>query len=308
MALLVWEAAENWPEAWTNNYFSPIVAGGAYIHDYVVYVSGFEGGGTLFRLYRYNISQRTWTRLADPTDYVSSAISMSISNTLLCVPAPPHPRVMIYNIAADTWTLSSDAPQILATDVEIRNTVWVDDDTIWAFVRNRVGGVWRTMCYRYVVSTDTWTAFVNVYSPVLHNPQGMGISPDLSTLYFGQCGATYHDCSKYTIATDTYAAAVDIGAGYYFILCSDRNRLWYGDRALGFQQITGYMDLFDESLNVVFPSNANRDKPTNISAGIYDAETAIVWYRTTEPKNWSYVTRDLTVTPTVQTDVATEIT
>jgi len=309
MALLVWEAAENWPEAWQENLFSPIVAGGTYLQDYVVYVSGWEGTGTLFRLYEYNITQRTWTRLADPPDYVNAAISMSPNHNLLCTPANPHPRVQIYNIATNTWTLSSAAPQILATDVLIMNSVWADDDTVWAFVRNSVGGVWRTKCYRYVVSTDTWTDYVNVYSPAIHNPQAMGISPDLSTLYFGQCGADYNDLSKYVIATDAYSVAVNLGATLYFPYCCDRNRVWYGATTGGFAQIMHYIDLSDESLHTnIFPSNASRDKPANISAGVYDAEAAIVWYRTTEPKNWTYVTRDLTATPTVQTLPATGVT
>jgi len=117
----------------------------------------------------------------------------------------------------------------------------------------------------------------------------MGITPDGTALYFGNCGATYYNASKYVIATDTYTEPINLSPNNYFGLSQAQHRLWYGLVQESKAQITRYVDLSDESVSeIVLPSNAQRTRPTNIRAGIFETTMAIIDYRSAEPKNMSY--------------------
>lgn len=298
-----WTAEANWPVAWTYIYFSPIIVESG---EFIVYASGFEGSGTLHKFYKYNISTDTWTEKAVPPNYINAAISMSPDESKLATFISGLKTLFIYNVSGDSWSSSADAPQMSATDVQIRSTVWADDDTIWVTVRAYISGTWTVKCFKYVVSTNTWTQYTNSLTPTINTVFAMGISPDGTTLYFSNCGSYYYRASKYVIATDTYTQnVIHIATSYYFTICSDRNRLWYGPSVSSLAQITQYIDLSDESVSsVIFPANSSRTKPSLITAGIYNGESAIVHYCINEPKNWSYLV-PLIAVPTVTTDAAT---
>lgn len=295
--MAVWTAEANWPEAWTSIYFSPITIESG---EFIVYVSG---GFPIRKFYKYNISTNAWTELAVPPNYVNAPISMSPDGSRLATHYA-YNILFIFDIAGNSWSSSPAAPQISGIDAGLLSVVWADNDTIWATVRAFVSGAWRIKCFKYVVSTTTWTQYTNYLLPAAPNPYATGISPDGTTLYFGNCGSSYYKASKYVIATDTYSQdVINIFSAYYFTICSDRNRLWYGPSVGGLAQITRYRDLSDLSEHTVFPSNASRTKPTNITAGIGGGASAIVHYGLNEPKNWSYV-QSLAV---VTTDPATAI-
>ena len=279
-----WTAEADWPVAWTNIYFSPIVLSGS---DHIVYV----GGRDLTNFYKYNISTDTWTAITASPGAILGAISMSPDGTKLAAHAGNGNVLFIYNIAGDSWTSSSGAPTIGGSTSMIQRIVWADNDTIWCLARSGVGPL-TAKCLKYVVSTDTWTQYTNSMTTSYGNADGMGISPDGATLYFNKCGSTAWGISKYVISTDTYTVdTISLGSGYYPTLTSDRNRLWYGLEASSKPQITSYIDLSDESLVTdVFPTYADRTVVSNLSAGVYGTTIAIVWYRTTETKNWSYFT------------------
>ena len=284
-----WLTGSPWPESWTVISFSPIIVSDNY---YMVHV----GGHSLVKFYLYNIGLSTWKALADPPAAIVYSLSMSPDNTKLATNALNGRVLFIYSITDDSWVSSSNSPLMDDADTpSIKNTVWADNDTIWVYVTATPdgGATFNVKCYKYTVSTDVWTQFTNYITPTAPQGQGMGISPDLTTLYFGQCGDTYRSASKYVISTDTYTInAITIDSTYYFTYTSDGNRLWHGTRPQN--GLYRYIDLSDESIvTEVFPTNASADKPSNITAGIYNAKTAIVHCGTNEPKNWHYTFVDL---------------
>ncbi len=278
-----WVFEANTPCGWSNPCLSPIVKND--IGQYIVYVAGYD----VQRLYEYNLDTKQWHRLADPPDVLFTPLALSPDGSKLAAYGQNNKNVLyIYGIEVNSWISSPAAPQMNATDVMIEAKVWADSDTVWCVVRANLPP-FTVKCFRYVVSTTTWTQFANSITPTLSNPQGMGITPDETALYFGNCGADYNDASKYVIATDTYTTPINLGASYYFAYCSDRNKLWYGNNADSKVQITHYVDLSDESTHTgIFPTNEQRTKPTNIQAGIFETSVAIVFYRTAEPLLMSY--------------------
>jgi len=273
--------AEN-PQDTNYIHFSPIIKNS--IGQHIVYVSFCIPPNFL---YRYNLATKQWHRLADPLDNLTFPISMSPDKSKLAAHAG-YNILYIYDIESNTWAAPSPvAPQISATDVSICSTVWADDnDTVWVAVRANVPPQ-TVKCFRYVVSTTTWTQFANSLTPAMSTCMALGITPDGTALYIAQCGANDDNASKYVISTDTYSEPIDIG-GYKFTYCSDRNKLWYGLSVGGLAQITSYIDLSDESVHAIFPENPARTKPTNIAAGIFETSVAIVFHRAAEPKNMSY--------------------
>ncbi|MBU0847403.1 fibronectin type III domain-containing protein [Patescibacteria group bacterium] len=284
-----WVAEANWPVAWTSIYFSPMAVESG---EFIVYAGGFEGTGTLKKFYKYNIDTNTWTELAVPPNYIASSISMSPDGSKLAAAISSYDILFIYDVGGNSWTSSAAAPAIGAVAVRLQSFVWADNDTLWVCVDANVAGTWTVKCFKYVVSTDTWTQYTNLITPAVHNAYTIGISPDGTTLYFGNCGSYYYKASRYVIATDTYTEdVIHIASAHYFTRCSDRNRLWYGANDPGpLAQIEGYIDLSDESASgVIFPDNASKTKPSNLTAGIYNGVSAIVYYCIDEPRNWSYI-------------------
>ena len=300
--MAVWTAEANWPVAWTFICFSPITLEGG---EFIVYVTGFEGTGVIKKFYKYNIDTNTWTELAVPPNYSSSpALAMSPDGSQLAYNISSLAFLYIYDIGGNSWTTSAAAPQISGVNVSVQSAVWADDDTIWVTVRVLIAATWRVKCFKYVVSTDTWTQYTNSLTPTVNTAYAMGISPDGTTLYIGSCGSIGYKASKYVIATDTYTQnALTLASSDDFTYCNDRNRLWYGAHPAGLWLIRNYIDLSDESVHTAFPENASRTKPSNITAGIYNGVSAIVHYCVNEPKNWSYILPLSTVT----TDPATAL-
>jgi len=273
-----WVFEANNPQDTNYIGFSPITKNA--LDQYIVYVTFYVASPYL---YRYNLNTKQWHRLADPIGNLNSVISMSPDGKKLAATAGVN-ILEVYDVEANTWTASPVAPQISGADVTIQASVWADDDTVWCAVSANVPPQ-TLQCFRYVVSTTTWTQYANSMTPVLFSPQGMGITPDGTALYFGQCGADYNDASKYVIATDTYTTPINLGANYYFQYCSDRNKLWYGV----INNVRHYVDLSDESLHTnIFPMNGQGNKPSNLDAAIFETSLAFVHYRTTEPRNMSY--------------------
>ncbi len=271
-----WVFEANLPCAWTYTLFSPIVKNG--IGQYIVYVFGTDPQ----RLYKYNLTTKQWHRLADPPEEdVAGIPTLSPDGTKLAIKKSVDggfnfPILRIYDIETNSWSQSSNCPS-----VNILPIVWEDEDTIWG-VGSTTG---RLKCIKYTISTDLWDEFVNDIEPEIHNPDAMGISPDLTTLYFGDCGSDGHKGSKYVIATDTYTEnAIDIGAGW-FSYSADRHKLWYG--------LTGktgsYVDLSDESKHTgIFPDNPEGAAISGIHIGVFETSVIIAWYRATEPHLMSY--------------------
>lgn len=286
--MAVWTAEANWPVAWTHICFSPIMVEGG---EFIVYATGFEGTGVIKKLYKYNIDTNTWTELAVPPNYSSGpALAMSPDGSKLASNIPGLAFLYIYDISGNSWTTSAAAPQMSGVNARIQSAVWADDDTIWVAARAQIAGTWTIKCFKYVVSTDTWTQYSNSLTPTVNTAYAMGISPDGTTLYIGSCGSNGYYASKYVIATDTYTQnVITLTSSSDFTWCNDRNRLWFGDHPAGLWQIRSYIDLSDESVHIVFPENTSRTKPSNITAGIYNGESAIVHYCVNEPKNWSYI-------------------
>ncbi len=213
------------------------------VGQYIVYVTFYVASPSF---YRYNLTTKQWHRLANPATNLNSPISISPDGKKLAATAGVD-TIEIYDIEANTLTTSPAAPQIGAVNVNIRSSVWADDnDTVWCVASANVPP-WTVKCFRYVVSTTTWTQFANSLTPVVYKSQAMGITPDGAALYFGGCGADDNDASKYVIATDTYTTPITLGASYHFPYCSDRNKLWWGSDVDSKWEIRSYIDLSDEN-------------------------------------------------------------
>lgn len=275
-----WVFEANTPCGWSNPYFSPIVKNE--IGQYIVYIGGLDA----LRLYRYNLTTKQWHRLADPPEKVLGSLALSPDGTKLAVKGSldgyNYTFFCFYDIKTNSWSTSPTAPQIASVDVNIRAGVWADNDILWSVVAGTGG---RNKCFKYTVSTTTWEQFTNEITPTFKNPHIIGISPDLTTLYFGDCGSSTHKGSKYVIATDTYTEnALDIGPGY-FSYVADRHKIWFGTAS----SITSYVDLSDESNHAdIFPTNPEGTKPSNIAAGIFETSVVIAHYRAAEPLLMSY--------------------
>ncbi len=274
-----WVFEANTPCGWSNPCLSPIVKND--IGQYIVYVAGYD----VQRLYEYNLDTKQWHRLADPPDVLFTPLALSPDGSKLAAYGQNNKNVLyIYGIEVNSWISSPAAPQMDATDVTIEGKVWADDDTVWCVVRANLPP-FTVKCFRYVVSTTTWTQFTNSIAPAVSNPQGIGITPDETVLYFGNCGADYHTYTKYVISTDTYTYG-DMGSQRRFFYCADRTRLWYtfeGDYAFH------YFKCEDETTHTdQFPTNPQRDKPSGWHLGVYELSAAICHARTTEPFLMSY--------------------
>lgn len=259
-------------------FFSPILKNA--MGQYYCYVVGFDHD----TFYLYNITTKQYHRLADlnviRSQYVYRPIALSLDGKKLACGAGDRNRIEIYDIEANTWTVSSVAP------TEIRGIlVWVDDDTIWTTNRSTTFKV-----YRYVISTDTWTQFTNNRAATVYNGQAIACSPDGATLYIGGVGSFYYTVIKYVISTDTYSEmspqSTYLGQQRRVFYCADRIRLWYtfeGDYAVH------YFKCEDETIHdTQFPTNPQRDKPSAWALGVYELSACLGHYRAAAPRIMSY--------------------
>lgn len=249
-------------------FFSPILKteGG----EYYVYVIGQDT-----KFYQYNITRARWTRLAEPAYSGGAGLPASFSSRSLALSPNGKKlaccseidtaedggrRIEIYNRETGLWSASSQAPDLIgAQPAYLQSLVWVDDDTIWAWARRTSQGSNRGQCYRYVVSTDTWTTFANeTLVQTAFQGWNCAMNADGTVIFGGGIGATSRNYCKYTIATDTYDFAGSLAAGRFFVKSpADRFNLWYvivtGDRQ-------SYLQCPDESTHEnIFAENTERD-------------------------------------------------
>ena len=276
-----WEFEADNPVAFTDGpFFSPMIKND--IGQYIVYAGYYDST----RFYRYNLTTKQWTRLADsPTAIVNSGIAMSPDGSKLIATGLNQNELRIYDVELNTWTTSPDAPLLSGAAPQIFGVVFADNDTVWCQVRK--SGPYEVKFYRYVISTTTWTAFANsIADPADSNSQAMSISSDGLKLYAGAVGANYYSLYRYVISTDTYTQ-LTIGSGRRFLYSCDRTaKLWWWDSVV---PRYGYFNC-DTEANVldVFPENTQRNKPSNLTCGVFGTTGIIVNARTTEPRNMSY--------------------
>lgn len=300
---MAWVDEANWPEAWTYIYFSPMVKSGS---DYIVYAGGYN----VQKFYKYNITTNVWTELATPPGVIYGAISMSPDGTKLAAHAASGNVLFIYDISGNSWSTSSVAPNM--TDgytPQIWATVWALNDTVWCQVRGYTGvpGVYWVKCYRYVVSTDTWTQFTNYLDdPSINSGFSMSINTAGTALFVGNIGANNYSGLKYVIATDTYST-FSITSGWRFRGTIDRAaKLWIRHILTPGTLGTRYWDCDTEAWgDIIFPHDSEQAKTTWLTSGIYGTSYIIAHHKLSEPKNRSY--RTITA-PSVTTNPATEVT
>ena len=311
---MAWINEANWPEAWVEIYFSPIVKSGS---DYIVYATGYG----VLKLYKYNLTTQTWTYLNTTPAQLYTAISLSPDGTKLAFHGVNTNRLYIYNIAGNSWTTSAAAPNFSVTGevAEIQTTVWTDNDTIWCHIRG-AASPYRNKCYKYVVSTNTWAQYTNVYALGPYNSsKNMSVNSAGTALFVGSVfdGTDRTKGFKYVIATDTYSLFLLTGhgiGGYDYNVNSDRAaRLWFID-ALTTYLGTYYYNCDTESCEDyspgarIFPNDPLRDKISqNLACGIYATGYIIAWHKTTEPKNRSYLGTLPPSSPSVTTNDATNV-
>jgi len=280
--MTVWVFEANNPVGWSAPYFSPIVAMGG---SWVCYIGGYN----LAKFYRYNLDTNAWTELANPPGVIWGGIAMSPDKTKMVAHLSNGSQLWIYTVGGG-WTTSAVAPLfrgLFATNIQ--SAVFLDNDTLWVHLRALDGANQQTKCYRYVISTDTWTQYPNYKQLAYTNSQCICINTAGTVLYFGQCGADYTKSYKYTIATDTYAEGPSLPAAHYFVTSADRGRLWLGPKTGGFVTMTKWVNPDTEVLESdVFPAPPERDKVSNLSGGVHDLTVAIAAYHVAEPKNMSY--------------------
>ncbi len=275
-----WEFEAPKPQTSGDIYFSPIIKNE--IGQFIVYVA--LAYDTQY-FYRYNITTKQWHRLADsPAPLYHSGLALSPDGSKLVGVGINDKYLYIYGIEANAWTTSPAAPQIDAADVGILPTVWTDDDTIWCQVRKSP----KVKCFRYVVSTTTWTAFANDISPVTTQGIGMSVNSAGTILYVGDIGAAAENFLKYTIATDAYDVTGTLGGGYKAMYASDRNaRLWSHNAAGG---AFGYWNC-DTDVMVwgLFEANASETVVGRYGT-IYNGDKGIIGWciSASEPSNMSY--------------------
>lgn len=294
--MATWINEAQWPVAWSPNnnttgiWFSPIIKQGSYR---IVYCIGYN----VLVLYKYNISLNTWTSLGATPVQLYMAPAISPDETKLVGHGVQGNVLYIYDIINDTWTASTAAPALSGTGetAQIQVMVWTDNDTIWCHIRDASGNQ-RNKCYKYVISTDTWTQYTNVFSKGPYNmSRGMAANTTKTALFVGNVYAGSDRCQgfKYVIATDTYSAIAHSPTwGDFNVYASNDEKLWFINSLTSY---TGYY-YFDCDSEVfgsspIFPD----DMPTRnhssqwLPIGVYGLDQIIAYhYITAEVHNRSY--------------------
>jgi len=295
---MAWVAETANPEAWNVACFSNIVYESGH---WVVYV----GGDVVVKFYRYNLDTNAWTELTDPPAAFYNQLAVSPDGTKVVGHAVNGDRLYIYNISSPGWTTSSVCPAMPETDTpRIQSMAWADSDTVWCQIRAHTGTEWRVKFYKYTVSTDTWTQYTNYRVVVYGNSLGTCISTDGTKLYAGQCGTSYRYSTKYTIATDTYAAGPTLPLTYYFCYQASRNKLWFAPRLAGKGQIRRWLNPDTEVLEGNVFSEYAPGTAVGLAVGVYGLTMCIAGFMLAPPENLSETLASL---PTVTTDAASSI-
>ncbi len=182
--------------------FSPIIGSDVYI------ISRYQD------FYRFNIGTQQYTALAPPP-FAGENVYRTLhyrNGRLYCIDEggaaePFGRRISWYTIATGVWASSSQVAFGLFAG--IKSFCFQDDDTIWVWVKR--SGSLRFKCVRYVISTDTWTEFVNDTGVLLTGLAQAAIMNAAGTEVFGATmadaggpGASPGRYGIYTIATDAY--------------------------------------------------------------------------------------------------------
>ena len=234
-----WASEGTLPETPTGNLlFSNIISNLCYVRMY------------WNQFYSYNIATQTWTKLANmPTGYFAYGYMIYRQGKVYCVMDPTSQApygagryLGIYDIAGNSWTVSAIATTGGKTYL-LTTYVFTDDDTIW------VWGYYSTevRCLKYVISTNTWTAYANSTTTAV--TENAAMNDALTIVFGGKLNGAY---CKYTVATDTYTEVGDIGRD--FGICTDDDKLWYNAEATPWAK--GYLLCNDETLHdTVLPGN-----------------------------------------------------
>jgi len=282
-------------------YFSQIVDGGFYMLD--------RG----FNFYHYSIGTGTWTQLANSPFIGTNLIrSLTVRNgRVYCVDEgggaePNGRRISWFTIATGVWASSAQIPFNVSRFRNIKSFVFADDDTIWVWVKRDSFN--RNKCVRYVISTDTWTEFVNE-TGVLTRAQARGaaINAAGTIVYGSNMGAFTMSYGSYTIAADAYVqSGAGPGPNWNYVWAHDPLRLWYvsiigavADRRYSYFDIatlafvSNYWEAGPPSRTTLSFMGSNLEAIVSQVHGLTD--NPVVW--------WNGA-----ILPTTQTDPATEIT
>lgn len=302
-------------------YFSPIIEEVPNI--FIVYIID---SGTNF--WKYNLTEKEWTKLASPTYSGASAAFRNLSlnplgTKLACISECTDSqrggrRIEIYTISSDTWAASGQVPNMddevpTSQTTVVQGLVWADANTIWCWASRAIAAYKDyTRCIKYSVSSNTFTIYsallsglyyaspvnaaINAAGTIIYGSR-IGVS-DLSTALRGYC--------KYTIATDTYDNTGILTSGRNFAGATDRDKLWYVTDATYRQ---GYIDTADDSENDnQFVTNTDREAGYGGQYGVSDDGTTIVAYaRSTAPELDSVIAGGMYLLCTLHTNVFTTV-
>lgn len=290
---MAWVAETANPQAWIQTCFSNIVLESGVP---VVYVSGHN----VAKFYRYNLNTNVFTELADPPAVLYNQLAVSPDGTKVVGHASSGYVLYIYDIVSNGWTTGvGNAPEY-----EIQSIVWADDDTVWCHSRRAP----RVKFIKYTLSTNAWTIGDKYREVAVTNSLACCISVDGTKLFAGQCGDAYNYTTRYTIATDAYAAGPTLPSAWYFCVGADRHKLWYGPKRTtpaAHVTITEWVNPDTEAREpAVFSEYNPATKPSLLPVGVYGVTMCIAGFLTAAPENLS---ETLAVAATVTTDAASSI-
>ena len=304
---MAWAPVADVPFAVTGVlYFSPIIGVEFYVIDFG------------FNFYKCHIGTGSWTQLANPP-FIGTNLYRQLTfrnGMLYCVDEgagaePLGRRISWYNPTTDIWASSSQAGALTQYQ-NIKSFCFADDDTIWAWVKRNFQVHFK--CVRYVISTDTWTEFVNTTGVIGRGQARSAIMSADGAQVFGSYmsdaggpGLSPGRFGIYTIATDTYTYSpfiVPMGPASW-CWCGDPLRLWYIRYNL--PELYRYSYLENDGVTMVLDywlPNAARQAGVFGRFGVSNLRAIIDQASLANPM----VYFDGAILPTVQTDPATEIT
>ncbi len=267
--------------------------------------------------YRYHMGTKVYTALAAPPFTAPNAYRQLTfrNNMYYCLSEDPPAgggarRITWYNPATNTWASSSQIPLDGAQNYLLQSFCFADNDTIWAWARQGGGAPFRLKCVRYVISTNTWTYFLNDTGPLaVGQARCAAINAAGTIVYTGTVGPVAGHYATYTIAGDAYAISpqhIIAGVPINYVWAADPLRLWF-TRTDGLPATWQYGFLTIATLAYTdnhFIAFAGRVGGWFGRIGLLDTLAVIDNARNTAPEIWS----EGTIAPTVQTDPATGVT
>lgn len=288
-----WTPETAWPEAFTNISLSNI-----YLNDNdepELYLVEYDSA------WRYNLATKAWTQIATPALTKENVLTPAVyRNGKLYVILEGSAffsggrRIGVYDPISNTWVYSSQAPDITGTPARILDFCFQDDDTIWAWV-SRSGGYFK--CFKYVISTDTWSQFSNNLTPSAGTGYATSAGYYNGAVYmvYPVPGAAADICYlKYVVSTAAYsesAAHLSVGsiidygqAGPYLLM-----KVSYSLGATANKCRIGYFDCRDQSWHdAYYPLNTAYTGHNYGSTISEDLAWAFDYLGTSAPQHYSY--------------------